>query len=305
LQVELVKSWRREWGQDMTFIIAQLANHRKDTKVLIREAQMQGARMVSNAGLAVNIDIGHATNIHPGNKQDVGLRMGLAARAIAYRQSIHHSGPLYSRMEVEGSAIRLFFKHAEGGLLLKGAGNDTTFQVAGADGRFVRGTAVVDKDTTLLVSAASVTSPTAVRYAFTFNPEVTLYSKALPNLPASPFRTNGPAFEEVPTAVGRDASAPPVASTPAFAFQARRGSSGNISLVYTLSRAARVSLDLFDVRGRKWSAATGGLKAAGSHSREVNLREGLDGRGLAGEGLYLARLRVDGQERVLPVIFEK
>lgn len=233
LQVELAQSWRREWGQDMTFLIAQLANHNKDTRPLLREAQMQGAQMLPNAGLAVTIDIGEATNIHPVNKQDVGLRLGLAARAIAYKQPIHYSGPLYDRMAVEGSSIRLFFRHAGGGLLLKGTGNDTSFQIAGADGRFVKAMAMIDRDTTLLVSSTAVPAPEHARYAFSFNPTATLYSKALPNLPASPFRTNGPAVVPVPTAIRLRAARGPAAGIQAF------------------------RVGIFDVRGRKWTITSG------------------------------------------------
>lgn len=255
LQVEMVKSWRREWGQDMTFIVAQLANHYKDTRPLLREAQMQGVLMVPNAGLSVNIDIGHATNVHPPNKQEAGLRMALAARAIAYKQPIHYSGPLYDRMAVEGSAIRVFFRHAEGGLLLKGAGNDTTFQVAGADGRFVPAKAVVDKDSTLLVSAASVAAPQHVRYAYTFNPVVTLYSKALPSLPASPFRSNGPA---VPVFL----AARPGAGSGAYGFHGVRGlRPGSGFFLYSQARAGRSTPGCFDARGRQWHPFHAGKSA--------------------------------------------
>ena len=50
---------------------------------IVREAQAKTAADVPNSGMAVTIDIGEADNIHPINKQDVGLRLALAALAGA------------------------------------------------------------------------------------------------------------------------------------------------------------------------------------------------------------------------------
>jgi sialate O-acetylesterase len=205
LQVELVRSWRREWGQDMTFIVAQLAGHNTSSFPVRREAQMQGALMVPNAGFVVTADIGDPANIHPPNKQEVGRRMSLVAQAIAYGQAVEYEGPRLTRMAVEGGSIRLFFKQARGGLLLNG-GNAATFEIAGATGSYVPATARVDQDSTLLVSASGVSAPRNARYAWSGLPSMSLFSKAAPALPAPSFRTDAPSFAEVPTAAWRRAA---------------------------------------------------------------------------------------------------
>ena len=62
------------------------------------------------------------------------------------------------------------------------------FAIAGADRKWFWADAVIDGDT-VLVSSPDVPSPTAVRYAFSMNPEgCNLYNKE--GLPASPFRTD-------------------------------------------------------------------------------------------------------------------
>ena len=63
------------------------------------------------------IDIGDSMDIHPPNKQGAGLRLALAARAIAYgEQGLEYSGPMYRQTTRQGSALRLWFDHAASGL---------------------------------------------------------------------------------------------------------------------------------------------------------------------------------------------
>ena len=50
--------------------------------------------------MAVAMDLGNASSpygsVHPPDKQDVGYRLALAGRAIAYGDQIYYSGPLAS-----------------------------------------------------------------------------------------------------------------------------------------------------------------------------------------------------------------
>jgi sialate O-acetylesterase len=207
LQVGLIDSWRAAWGQDLTFLVTQLANYNVSSGAwpVLREAQLQATQMIPNTGLAVTIDLGEATNVHYGDKQDLGLRLGLAARAITYGQTTAYSGPLYDHMEVEGNAIRLHFLHAENGLAFKG-GAGTGFEVAGADDVYAVATARIDGDT-IVVSSPGVAAPETARYAWAGFPAASLFSSSTPALPASPFRT------DAPPAPVREVPAPPPAPT--------------------------------------------------------------------------------------------
>jgi sialate O-acetylesterase len=183
----LIKDWRQAWGQgNFPFLYVQLANYGKEdqTKV-VRQKQLENLS-IPNTAMAVTIDIGDAKNIHPKNKQDVGLRLSLAARALAYGESIPYMGPIYDSMSVEGNSIRLKFKHIDGGLIAKG-GDLKGFTVAGEDKKFVPATAKIDGEM-VIVSSPDVPKPAAVRYGFEGNPAVNLYNKA--DLPASPFCTD-------------------------------------------------------------------------------------------------------------------
>ena len=188
----LICDWRGAWRQgDFPFYYVQLANYgqRKDSPGESTWAELCEAQLMTlnlpNTGMAVINDIGAANNIHPTNKQDVGHRLALNALAKTYGRDVPYSGPIYDSMTVEDSAIRLHFKHTDGGLIANG-GELESFAIAGDDRNFVWGNAIIDGET-VVVSSPAVPDPVAVRYAWTNNPEATLYNGA--GLPASLFRT--------------------------------------------------------------------------------------------------------------------
>jgi sialate O-acetylesterase len=187
----MIQDWRRAWGEgDFPFLFVQLANWTvsdpKFTWPELREAQLMTLSL-PKTGMAVAIDIGDPYDIHPKNKQEVGRRLALAAEAIAYGRDVVHSGPIYASMTVEGSKVRLNFKHTAGGLIARGAATLRGFEIAGEDRKFSPAQAVI-RGTTIVVSSAQVARPVAVRYAWADNPSCNLYNKA--GLPASPFRTD-------------------------------------------------------------------------------------------------------------------
>ena len=151
----------------------------------LREAQTL-ALQEPNTGMAVITDIGDPVDIHPRNKQDVGLRLALNALAQTYGQPVEYSGPMYKAMQVEGGTIRICFDHVAGGLIAKD-GKLPGFAIAGEDKHFVWAEARIDGDS-VVVSTPQVPAPVAVRYAWEDNPPCSLYNAA--GLPASPFRTD-------------------------------------------------------------------------------------------------------------------
>ena len=186
----MIENWRDEWGLGaFPFLFVQLANYGRvppqSNWAELREAQAL-ALGLTRTGMAVTIDIGNPTDIHPRNKQDVGLRLALAARAIAYgERALEYSGPLFRQATKEAGAIRLWFDHASDGLEARGGALEG-FEVAGADGNFVQAEARI-AGSTVVVSSPSVGMPTQARYAWAAEPKGNLFNAA--GLPASPFRT--------------------------------------------------------------------------------------------------------------------
>ena len=190
----MITDWRVRWDAGyFPFLFVQLANYTKEQAepgpsewAELREAQLM-ALDLPNTGMAVTIDIGEAEDIHPKNKQDVGKRLALAARKLAYgEKELVYSGPIYKSMEIKGNRIVLSFDHVGGGLMT--AGEDLTgFSIAGDDKKFHWAKVRITGDL-VEVWNEEVKKPVAVRYAWANNPKCNLYNKE--GLPASPFRTD-------------------------------------------------------------------------------------------------------------------
>jgi sialate O-acetylesterase len=152
----------------------------------LRDAQRRALEDLGDAGMAVTLDLGDPDDIHPGNKQEVGRRLALAALAGTYgRRMLSRSGPLYRGLAIEGSRARVMFDASAPLVLAKG--DPRAWQIAGEDRRFFDADAAVDGDT-VLVSSPRVPQPVAVRYAFTNAASACLFDAA--KLPASSFRTD-------------------------------------------------------------------------------------------------------------------
>jgi sialate O-acetylesterase len=148
--------------------------------------------------MAVIIDIGEAADIHPRNKQDVGLRLALPALAKLHGfKNLVYSGPIYKSMKVEKGYVRISFNHVGGGLVVHGKKLEG-FSIAGKDPSSPKGSSVASKKfvwadakiegNTVVVSSPHVSKPVAVRYAWAENPVCNLFNSS--DLPASPFRTD-------------------------------------------------------------------------------------------------------------------
>jgi sialate O-acetylesterase len=182
----LIRDWRARWRQgEFPFLYVQVAPY-GGMPPEIREAQLLSLGKVKNAAMTVTTDVGDAEDIHPRNKQPVGQRLALAARALAYGENIEYSGPLYESMKTESGKIVLHFKHVGTGLIAKD-GPLKGFTIAGKDKAFVPAQAEI-KGNTVVVSADGIADPIAARYGWENVPDVNLSNQE--GLPASPFRTD-------------------------------------------------------------------------------------------------------------------
>lgn len=190
----MINDWRTKWGTDFPFYFVQLANFMQTNEeptesswAELREAQMQTLKLI-NTGMAVTIDIGDANDIHPKNKQDVGKRLALLARSGTYGEKrIVAMGPLYDSYIIDNGKIIISFHPSKSKLTTSDRESLKGFSIAGPDKKFYWAEAMIEGDK-IVVSAATVPFPVAVRYAWADNPICNLINEA--GLPASPFRTD-------------------------------------------------------------------------------------------------------------------
>ena len=180
----LIKSWRQAFGHDFPFLFVQIAPY-KEQPPEIRDAQLDTWRTVPNTAMAVITDYGDARTIHPQTKAPVGVRLALAARALAYGEKIEYSGPVFDTVKFDGARAILSFQHSGSGLLAKG-GPLKGFTITG-DTNFVPATATLDGQH-VIVTSDQVAKPVAVRYGWENVPDVNLFNNE--GLPATPFRTD-------------------------------------------------------------------------------------------------------------------
>lgn len=191
----MISNWRTKWGYEFPFYWVQLANFMakdntpKDSEwAELREAQSL-TLSVPQTGEAVITDIGDANDIHPRNKQDVGIRLALNALNKDYgKTDIVYSGPTYKAISINGNKATITFNNVDKGLDVKNNyGYVEGFTIAGADKKFEWAKAYIDGDK-VIVYSDKISNPVAVRYSWSNNPDVNLFNKD--GLPAAPFRTD-------------------------------------------------------------------------------------------------------------------
>jgi sialate O-acetylesterase len=194
---ELITDWRRHWNQgDFPFLFVSLANYmapavkpEESNWAELREAQTKTLSL-PNTGMAITIDIGDAKDIHPRNKQDVGLRLALNARKIAYGEEIVFAGPIFKSVEFTNGKAIVAFNQTGSGLMVKDRyGYVKGFTLAGKDKQFQWAQARITGKDQIEVVCDKISDPVAIRFGWANNPDdINLYN--LEGLPAVPFRSD-------------------------------------------------------------------------------------------------------------------
>jgi sialate O-acetylesterase len=194
----MITDWRQHWGEgNFPFYFVQLASfnsmngnsERGSSWAELREAQTHTLSLPAT-GMAVTTDIGESNDIHPKNKQEVGLRLAALALNNIYGQPMEYSGPVYDSMAVQGNKIILTFTHTGSGLLAKNKyGYLLGFEIAGPDHHFHYAKASVQNNKVIVYADEVPSRPASVRYAWADDAgDANLYNRE--GFPAIPFRTD-------------------------------------------------------------------------------------------------------------------
>lgn len=190
----MVSSWRKAWNLKsvLPFYYVQIApfeskDSSKSVKGL-REAQLKSLKVIPNAAMAVTMDIGDETHIHPPFKKEVAERLVYCALANTYGfKEVYFSGPVYKSMSISKDKIELSFDYADKGLTTFGK-ELINFEIADSTEKFYPANAQIKSEHIIEVWSDQVSKPIAVRYAYKEYAKGELYNGA--GLPASSFRTD-------------------------------------------------------------------------------------------------------------------
>ncbi len=185
--VAMRKVWRDPALPIALVQVAPFAYPDPDGLPLIWQAQLRTSAARGLALIPVIDLVEDVNDLHPRNKYEIGRRLQRWAVSLDSGQGdLNWGGPVYRKHVAEGSSIRVYFNRAPG-LFTRFGGPVTGFQLSGDGTTFVDAEARIDGET-VIVMAAAVDSPRAVRYAWKPTARPTLMNGA--GLPAIPFSAN-------------------------------------------------------------------------------------------------------------------
>lgn len=188
----MMADWRQAFDKpDLPFLVVQLANFGPVATTPgasgwaeLRESQRIVVDNDAHAGLAVTVDIGDRSDIHPTQKTIVGARLARAARHVIYGEDVSAGGPDVTAVTRSGTDLVVTFRNTQGKLLTYSASQAIGFEVCTGPNACRYTNATVDGDHVVL-PGANTPDARSVRYGWADAPYVNLYSAD--DLPAIPF----------------------------------------------------------------------------------------------------------------------
>ncbi|GGK42168.1 MULTISPECIES: GDSL-type esterase/lipase family protein [Flavobacteriaceae] len=179
----LVKDWRFHFkNPELSFYFVQLSSIERPTWGTFRDSQRRLLE-IPNTGMAVSLDVGNKTDVHPKKKWILGERLSKIALHKNYNFSKEFSGPLLDFVNVKGNKLQVYFKHAEA-LTTSNGKQVTDIFIANSDKIFVPAKTKLNNNI-LEVWSSEIKNPRYVKYGYTPFSNGNLINKH--GLPASTF----------------------------------------------------------------------------------------------------------------------
>ncbi|MBO9593201.1 MAG: sialate O-acetylesterase [Niabella sp.] len=194
----LINYWRKQWKNErLPFYYVQIAPYyySKATDrpyTVYSEPEFWEAQAavlkIPHTAMISTLDLNDdPADLHPVNKWDLGKRLAGTALSATYKvSSAPSTGPVFKGAVKKGNTFVIDFDYKGKGLTSRDGKPLEGFEVENENGDYVKADAII-KESKVLVRAAGVTVPRAVRYAWREDAKPSLYNKE--GLPALPFRT--------------------------------------------------------------------------------------------------------------------
>ena len=186
----LVTDWRAQWNRPkLPFLFVQLPAMKRPHWPAFRASQQRVHDALPHTGMAVTIDLGHPTDVHPREKQPVGERLERLAMTQVYGKPHRGSSPRFETAKQQGHSVMLRLAKGNHQLRTLDGSPPTGFEVKDGRGRWCRAEARIVAGDTLEVASPLGQAVTALRYAWRPYPEPKLNLVDKTGLPVAPFET--------------------------------------------------------------------------------------------------------------------
>lgn len=189
LLTALIEGWRARFGEDLPFVTVQLPGYGAasvkpidSSWAVLREQQRLASNALSNAHLAVTIDLGMRDNIHPADKQNVGRRLALIAKKHIYGMDVVADGPRPLGIVRNGRWVAVKFDQR---LSIHESNRPISFQLCDGDRGCVFADAAAQNDI-VQIDAQAMPDAKEIRFCWSDSPICNVYNAA--GLPAVPFK---------------------------------------------------------------------------------------------------------------------
>lgn len=184
----LIEDWRNQFAQrNLPFLFVQLPGMKRPHWTQFRASQQEVHDTIRNTGMAVTIDVGHPTDVHPNKKQPVGHRLAKIALDQVYGKNTLSQGPaLRSKREKYGK-LELRFSHVGKGLKTDNGLPPVGFELMDSLGQWVTANAMIINKNKVILSHPNVETPQSVRYGWKPYPDPVLNLFNSAKLPMAPF----------------------------------------------------------------------------------------------------------------------
>ncbi len=197
----LYNGWTSEFkNPDLQFYFAQLApyTYRKDKvagQKLINiswEQQTKFANEQPNAKMVLTNDVGDLGDIHPYDKQTVGLRMAAMALQHTYKMSsINADSPSFREAKVEKDKVIMEFDNVKNFYVRSERRADLDLvhfmEIAGEDGKFVKAHVEL-KGAKLIARANGIMNPKKIRFLYAVDSQCNVFNEH--GLPLNAFKAD-------------------------------------------------------------------------------------------------------------------
>ncbi len=188
----LMADWRKSFSApDLPMLIVQLSSYGSVSTAPgvsqwaeLREAQRLTVDADPHAALIVSHDFGDRSDIHPTQKNIIGLRAARAVDHLAFGQTVTPTGPEATSVVRSGTDLVVGFRYADSGL--KTYSSDTAIGFEACDAKDIcRYVTAVTDGQRIVLKGANTPETVKVRYAWSDAPFTNLYSGD--DQPAVPF----------------------------------------------------------------------------------------------------------------------